>query len=52
MLEREGNEILQLEGYTRSPAAIVALGRQEPSRSAGGQPHGLGDRREVLCHLI
>lgn len=52
MLEREGNERLQLKVYAESLAVVVALGRQETSRSVGGQPLNLGDMYEVLCNLI
>lgn len=52
MLEREGNEILQLKVYAKSLAVIVPLGRQETSPSIGGQPFHLGDTYEVLCDLI
>ena len=52
MLERERNEILQLKIYAENLAVIVALGREETSRSVGGQPLNLGDMYEVLCNLI
>lgn len=51
-VEREGNEILQFKVYAESLAVIVALGKQETSRSVGGQPLNLGDVYEVLHNLI
>lgn len=38
MLEREGSEILHFKVYAESLAVIVALGRQETSRSVEDSP--------------